>query len=139
MDLHTKRTAYTSDICRYRSEFQRPTWCFYGNSKPSYSRFSFEFHQFILSLVTKIRHVSVIVQTCLVYDYKSQSAGLTVTICPIQRKPNQMYLLFDRYHLSFLETHFPPPRRVTLDFKEIALPIARVAFVLKCHQIINSN
>lgn len=26
-----------------------------------------------------------------------------------------------------------------LDFKEIALPIDRVAFVLECHQIINSN
>lgn len=76
---------------------------------------------FIMSyylLVTKIRHVSVIAQTCLVYDYKSKrqvsSAGLTdysrrVTNLPNSNKTKPNVLLFERYHLSFLQIVFPPP------------------------------
>ena len=115
MDLHTKRTAYASVICRYCSEFQRPIQCdvFTVIRNRATHGFLLNFITSYYLLVTKIRHVSVIAQTCLVYDYKSQSAGLTVTVFPIQRKPNQMYYSSIDITYHFWKQTFRPPKSNT--------------------------
>ena len=70
---------------------------------------------------------------------------LQVTICwidsnnlPNSRKPTQMDYSSTDITFPFWKQTFRP-QKSNFRFKEIALPIARVAFVLKCHQIIYSN